>query len=45
MSTIEDTNIPNVGAGILMPQQKNRWRLVITPSVPLIDEIKDTGEH
>ncbi len=30
-----------VGNGILHPQQKNRWRMQITDSVPIIDEARE----
>lgn len=35
-----DKNPLELGKGILMPQVKNRWRLTITESVPIIEEIK-----
>lgn len=40
MVTMNDKGAKDVGVGILMPQLQRRWRLVITNSVPLIDEIK-----
>ena len=40
MADMNTLGIPGVGGGILHPQQKNRWRLAITDSVPIIDEVK-----
>ena len=40
-TTEENSPIPCISGGILMPSQQNRWRLVITDSVPLIEEIKN----
>ena len=40
MAKITEKGMQEIGTGILMPLIKNRWRLVITEHVPIIEEIK-----